>query len=95
MAFLEIVLLVVLLIPIFAVLTDSPLGRALARRLEGKNAPPPELGELAKRIDVLEGDLEDLSRTVETLKEENQFFQRLLEEGGGGGRRPLPPPQSS
>jgi hypothetical protein len=90
MALLEIILLIVLVIPIFAVLTDSPLGRALARRLEGRNAPPPELGELAKRVDQLEGELEDLTRTVERLKEENEFFQRLLEEGAG--RPPLPPP---
>ncbi len=92
MGLLELVLLVVLLIPIFAILTDSPLGRALARRLEGRNAPPPELGELAKKLDLLEGEVEDLSRAVETLKEENQFFQRLLEEGGG--RPPLPPTRS-
>jgi hypothetical protein len=89
MAFIEIILLVVLLIPIFAILTDSPLGRALARRLEGRNAPPPELGELAKRVDVLEGEVQDLEGAVEGLKDENQFLQRLLEEGGG--RPPLPP----
>ena len=92
MALLEIILLIVLVIPIFAVLTDSPLGRALARRLEGRNAPPPELGELAKKVDLLEGELEDLTRLVERLKEENEFFQRLLEEGAG--RTPLPPPPS-
>lgn len=89
MGFIELVLLVVLLIPIFAILTDSPLGRALARRLEGRNAPPPELAELAKRVDVLEGEVQDLEGTVEGLKDENQFLQRLLEEGGG--RPPLPP----
>ena len=89
MAFIELILLVVLLIPIFAILTDSPLGRALARRLEGRNAPPPELGDLAKRVDVLEGEEQDLEGAVEGLKAENQFLQRLLEEGGG--RPPLPP----
>jgi uncharacterized SAM-binding protein YcdF (DUF218 family) len=93
MAFIEIILLVVLLIPIFAILTDSPLGRALARRLEGRNAPPPELGELAKRVDVLEGEVQDLEGAVEGLKDENQFLQRLLEEGGG--RPPLPPRPNS
>jgi uncharacterized SAM-binding protein YcdF (DUF218 family) len=91
MGYLELILLVVLIIPIFAVLTDSPLGRALARRLEGRNAPPPELAELAQRVELLAGELDDLSRSVETLKEENQFFQRLLEEGGG--RPPQPPHQ--
>jgi uncharacterized SAM-binding protein YcdF (DUF218 family) len=93
MAFIELILLVVLLIPIFAILTDSPLGRALARRLEGRNAPPPELAELAKRVDVLEGEVQDLEGAVEGLKDENQFLQRLLEEGGG--RRPLPPRPNS
>lgn len=86
---LGIVLLVVLVIPIFAVLTDSPMGRALARRLEGRNATPAELTELIQRVEMLSGEVDDLSRTVEQLKEENQFVQRLLEEGGG---RPQKPP---
>jgi len=89
MGLIGIVLLVVLIIPVFAILTDSPLGRALARRLEGRSAPPPELLDLAERVEVLSGEVDDLSRAVETLKEENQFLQRLLEEGGG--RRSLPP----
>jgi uncharacterized SAM-binding protein YcdF (DUF218 family) len=93
MAALEIVLLLVLLIPIFAILTDSPLGRVLARRLEGRTAPPPELTELVQRVELLSGEVDDLTRAVETLKEENQFIQRLLEEGGG--RPPLPPRSSS
>ncbi len=82
MAFLGFVLLIVLIIPIFAILTDSPMGRALARRLEGRNAPAPELTELVQRVEMLAGEVDDLSRAVETLREENQFFQRLLEEGG-------------
>ena len=89
MGLIGLVLLVVLIIPVFAILTDSPLGRALARRLEGRNAPPPELLELAERVEVLSGEVDDLSPTVEPPKEGNQFLQRLLEEGGG--RRPLPP----
>jgi len=88
MRLIGLVLLVVLIIPVFAILTDSPLGRALARRLEGRNAPP-ELKDLAERVELLSGEVDDLTRAVETLKEENQFLQRLLEEGGG--RRPLPP----
>jgi hypothetical protein len=88
MAYLGIVLLIVLLIPIFAILTDSPLGRAAARRLEGNTSTPPALDELAKRVELLEGELEDVTRNLETLQEEHQFFQRLLEEGG---RRPPPP----
>lgn len=92
MAILELVLLGVLLIPIFAILTDSPLGRALARRVEGKTAAPPELAELTQRVELLSGEVDDLSQAVQTLKEENQFLQRLIEEGGG--RPPLPPRKS-
>ena len=92
MAVLEIVLLLVLLIPIFAILTDSPLGRALAHRVAGEKTAPPELTELSQRVELLAGEVDDLTRAVETLKEENQFVQRLLEEGGG--RPPLPPRQS-
>lgn len=88
MILLGIVLLIVLLIPIFAILTDSPLGRAAARRLEGNTSTPPAVDELLKRIELLEGEVEDLTRTTETLQEEHQFFQRLLEEGG---QRPPPP----
>ena len=91
MSLLGIVLLVVLVIPVFAILTDSPLGRALARRLEGRNATPAELSDLAQRVESLASEVDDLSRAVESLKEENQFFQRLLEEGGG--RPPQPPRQ--
>ena len=94
MGFLGVILLVVLIIPIFAVLTDSPIGRAMARRLEsGRTAPPPGLTDLAERVEQLSGEVDDLTRAVELLKEENQFLQRLLEEGGG--RRQLPPGPSS
>ncbi|HEX7025484.1 MAG TPA: hypothetical protein VF187_11760 [Gemmatimonadales bacterium] len=88
MRFLGIILLVVLVIPVFAILTDSPLGRALARRLEGRSDTPPALDDLQKRVEVLEAELDDLSRGVDTLREEQQFVQRLLEEGG---QRPQPP----
>jgi len=88
MMFLGIVLLIVLLIPIFAILTDSPLGRAAARRLEGSSSTPPALEDLARRVEVLESELEETTRNLETLQEEHQFFQRLLEEGG---HRPPPP----
>jgi hypothetical protein len=92
MAYLGLVLLIVLLIPIFAILTDSPLGRAAARRLAGSTSVPPEVADLARRVEVLESELEDLTRTHELLREEHQFFQRLLEEGG---QRPPPSPPGS
>lgn len=92
MALLEIILLLVLIIPIFAIFTDSPLGRAVARRIAGEKEAHPEVADLLKRVDALESEVADLSIAVGALKEENQFFQRLLEEGAG--RPPLPPPPS-
>jgi len=89
MAFLGILILAALMIPVVVVLVDSPIGKALARRLEGPDRTPPEVAELARKVEVLESDVEDLTRAVETLREENQFLQKLLEEAP---RPTLPPP---
>lgn len=89
MAFLGIILLVALMIPIVGIVLDSPVGKALGRRLEGPDQTPPALGDLARRVEVLESELDELQRSVKSLEEENQFLQRLLEDS----RRPaLPPP---
>jgi len=79
-----VVLVVALMIPITAILLDSPLGRSIARRLEG-GGPGDRLGdvrELQRRVEVLETDLEDLSRSITGMREELQFVQRLLEDPG-------------
>jgi len=83
------VLLVALLIPILGIVIDSPIGRAIARRLEGADQIPAALGELAKKVDLLESEMDDLTRTVQNLQEENQFLQRLLEDSA---QRPTLPP---
>lgn len=93
MSIIAIVLLVALLIPIMAILFDSPIGRALARRLEGPGQSPAELGDLARKVEVLENEVEDLTRIVQNLQDENAFFQRLLEDAGH--RPTLPPPGSA
>lgn len=83
-------IIVVLLVPIMAIMMDSPIGRALARRLEGPvEAAPPPVMELAKKVQLLEAEIDDLHRAVEGLQEENQFMQKLLEDGGR--RQALPP----
>lgn len=85
-----VLVLAVLLVPILAILIDSPIGRAVARRLEGPTeAAPPPLVELAKKVQLLEAEIDDLHRSVEGLKEENQFMQKLLADGGR--RQALPP----
>jgi hypothetical protein len=88
-----IILLVALMIPIFGILVDSPIGRAIARRLEGPEATvAPPMAELAKKVELLESEVDDLARAVDTLREENQFLQRLLEESPP---RPTLPPRST
>ena len=91
MLWLGILILAVLLVPIMAILVDSPIGRAFARRLEGPTeAAPPPLVELARKVQLMESELDDLRNSVEALQEENQFLQNLLE---SGPRRPALPPE--
>jgi hypothetical protein len=78
---LAVILLVALMIPIAAILADSPLGRSIARRLEGRaEAVDGAVQVLERRIAVLESDLEDLSRSIVGMRDELQFLQRLLED---------------
>ena len=67
MSVIALILLVALLIPIMGIVVDSPIGRALARRLEGPQDIPPGLSELAKKVDLLEAEVDDLARSVQTL----------------------------
>jgi uncharacterized SAM-binding protein YcdF (DUF218 family) len=92
MLVIALILLVALMIPIMGIIVDSPIGRALARRLEGPQEIPPALNELAKKVELLEADVDDLTRSVQALQDENQFLQRLLEDPTQ--RLTLPPPQS-
>jgi hypothetical protein len=91
MSVIALILLVALLIPIMGIVIDSPIGRALARRLEGPEQAPPALTELAKKVELLEAEVDDLARSVQTLQDENAFLQRLLE--GSPQRSTLPPQQ--
>jgi uncharacterized SAM-binding protein YcdF (DUF218 family) len=90
MSVIALILIVALLIPIIGIVVDSPIGRALARRLEGPQQAPPALTELAKKIELLEAEVDDLARSVQSLQDENAFLQRLLEDPGH--RVTLPPP---
>jgi hypothetical protein len=93
MSIIALILIVALLIPIMGIVVDSPIGRAIARRLEGPQAAPPGLAELAKKVELLEADVDDLTRSVQTLQEENTFLQRLLADPSA--RSTLPPPPGS
>jgi hypothetical protein len=90
MSVIALVLVIALLIPIMGIIVDSPIGRALARRLEGPQETPPGIAELAKKIELLEAEVDDLTRSVQTLQDDNAFLQRLLEDPSQ--RATLPPP---
>jgi hypothetical protein len=90
MSIIALILLVALLIPIMGIVVDSPIGRALARRLEGPQETPPGVTDLAKKVDLLEAEVDDLTRSVQSLQDENAFLQRLLTDPSS--RSTLPPP---
>ena len=76
-----VILLVALMIPIAAILVDSPLGRSIARRLEsGDRGNGGDVRALERRLAVLESEMEDLTRSVGGMRDELQFVQRLLED---------------
>ena len=93
MSVIALFLLVALLIPILGIVVDSPIGRARARRLEGPQETPPDVLALAKRVELLEAEVDDLSRGVQSLQDENAFLQRLLADPSSRSTLP-PPPQS-
>jgi hypothetical protein len=91
MSVIALILLVALLIPIMGIVVDSPIGRALARRLEGPRDVPPGLEDLAKKVDLLEAEVDDLNRSVQALQDENAFLQRLLGDASSRSTLPRPP----
>jgi nitrogen fixation/metabolism regulation signal transduction histidine kinase len=73
-------ILVALMIPITAILVDSPLGRSVARRLEGDSSlSGGDVKQLQQKVEILEGEVEDLHRSLTGMRDELQFVQRLLE----------------
>jgi len=78
---LAVILIVALLIPVAAILVDSPLGKSVARRMENRtDGPAPELRDMQRKVEVLETEVEDLTRSIAGMREELQFVQRLLED---------------
>jgi len=78
---LAVILVVALMIPVAAILVDSPLGRSIARRLDSQGeGGGGSLRQLERRIEALEGELEDLNRSLAGAREEIQFMQHLLED---------------
>ncbi|MBI1967355.1 MAG: hypothetical protein HYS40_05150 [Gemmatimonadetes bacterium] len=81
MFLLSVILVGALLVVLAAILVDSPLGRSWARRLEGPEgaAGAAELRDLQRKVELLEGEVDELNRSLAGMREELQFVNRLLE----------------
>ena len=89
------IVLVALMIPLSAVILDSPVVRAWAERHRhaGDAMLPPDKA-LSQKVDTLENELEVVNRELAQLKESQQFLQRLLEDPAArqaAARIPKPP----
>lgn len=73
------IVILVLLIPILAIVLDSDIGKAIARRLERGDRRSGDAGS-HDRLAYLESELERLGREVGRLEEESRFLQKLLAE---------------
>jgi hypothetical protein len=76
---LQLILILVVLIPLLAIVLDSPVGKALAGRLErpGLDAPADITSE---RIAFLEGEVDRLTSDIKRLDEQGEFVTKLLTE---------------
>ena len=72
------IFVLVLLIPILAIVLDSPVGRALARRMERRGLLTGSDDVTSERLAYLEGEVERLNTEVRRLEEESQFLNKLL-----------------
>lgn len=72
------VIIIALLIPLIAVILDSQLGRALAKRLEGDQLAPGDEG-MGTRLLALESEVERLTEDIRRLEEQAEFMHQLLE----------------
>jgi hypothetical protein len=77
---LSVVLVGALVVVLAAILVDSPLGRSWARRLEGGQSGGTELQSLQRKVELLEGEVDELTRSVTGMREELQFVNKLLED---------------
>ena len=82
------IVVLVLLIPILAIVLDSDVGKAIARRLERGKRARDDSGS-HDRLVYLESELERLGKEVGRIEDESQFLQKLL--AGHSDPDALPP----
>ena len=75
------VIFVALMIPLTAVVLDSPVVRSFVdRRGGGDSRVPPGIKELSEKVGVLEAEIEVVNRQLAQLQEEHQFLQQRIED---------------
>ena len=92
------VIFVALMIPLTAVVLDSPVVRSFVDRRHGGEGDATSAGvkELTEKVGVIEAELEVVNRQLAQLQEEQQFLQRLIEDPAKtqGAPKSLPKPGS-
>jgi len=84
-----------LMIPLTAIVLDSPVVRAWVERMQGgKIEEGADLKELSKKVGVLEAELETVTRQLAQIQEEHQYMQRLLEDPAHRAAAPKSLPKS-
>ena len=68
------ILFMALLIPILAIVLDSPLTRNWLR------ADPAKMDEIMERVQNLEDEIAQLGSSIEELRQETDFVHRLLDD---------------
>jgi len=69
------------MIPILAIVLDSPVGQAMANRIS-RGETEKGSKEIGTRVDQLEAEMKYLGESVESLREETEFVRRLIEGSG-------------
>lgn len=89
------VIFVALLIPLAVVILDSPVVRSAFERRHGnlEGPLPSDVKELARRLGVMEEEIEALRGELGQLQDKHEFLQRLLEDPSARQPAKLPKPQ--
>ena len=84
-----------LMIPLTAIVLDSPVVRAWVERMQGgKLEGGTDLKELSKKVGILETELETVGRQLAQIQEEHQYMQRLLDDPAHRAATPKSLPKS-
>ncbi len=76
-----VVILVALMIPLTAIVLDSPVVRAWVDRMHGGEIEGgADVKELSKKVGLLENEMEAVTRQLAQIQEEHQYMQRLLDD---------------